>query len=98
MKAGPRQLRKRLGGLIHDLRNRHGWTQEELAGEIRKAGFDRCKRSLLSQIEVGAASLRSEEVYYLRKVFGESFEREFWNPYYHRKTGEAEDLPQGGQS
>lgn len=88
MKTGPRQLRKRLGATLRELRIRHGWTQEELVVHLCKAGFDRCKRSLLSQIEVGAASLRSEEVYYFREVFGEAFERDFWNAYYNRKAGE----------
>jgi hypothetical protein len=77
---------------------RHDWTQVELVSHLRQAGFDRCQRSLLSQIEAGAASIRGEEIYYLRDVFGKSFENEFWNPYYNRMTGEAEDLPQGGNS
>jgi len=96
MKTGALQLRKRLGGVIHGLRVREGWTQEKLAGEFRKAGFDRCKRSLLSQLEIGAASIRGEEIYYLRKVFGEAFEREFWNPYHNRTTGET--ASRGGSS
>jgi len=96
MNAGSRQLRKRLGGLIHDLRIRNGWTQEELASECRKAGFERCKRSLLSQLEVGAASIRGEEIYWLRKVFGESFECEFWGPYHDRKIKEVDPERGGG--
>jgi len=88
MTAGPRHLRKRLGVLIRKLRMDRNWTQQELVTLLRKAGFDRCKRSLLSQIEVGAASLRSEEVYYFREVFGATFERDFWNPYHHQPSGD----------
>ena len=91
MIVGPRQLRKRLGATLREMRIRHGWTQEQLVTLLRQTGFDRCKRSLLSQIEVGAASLRSEEVYYFREVFGASFERDFWNPYHYQPSGDEED-------
>lgn len=89
MKAGPLQLRKRLGNMLRELRAQNDWTQEELVTHLRKAGFGRCTRSLISQIEIGAASIRGEEIYFLRDVFGEEFERGFWNPFYNRTNSEG---------
>jgi len=90
MKAGSRLLRKRIGALIRELRRARGWTQIDLSEKLRQSGFDRCKRSLLSQIEAGTASVRSEEIYHLREVFGKGFELDFWNPYYNRAVGEIQ--------
>ena len=91
MKAEPRRLRRRLGGLLRELRIRNEWTQEELVTHLRQAGFERCRRSLISQIEIGAASIRGEEIYYLREVFGETFERAFWSPYHNTKPSLGEE-------
>lgn len=91
MRTGPRQLRKQFGATLRELRIRHGWTQEYLVTRLQHAGFDRCKRSLLSQLEVGAASIRGEEIYFLRAVFGDEFERDFWNPYYNRRINEIRE-------
>lgn len=33
-------------------------------------------------------TIRGEEIYFLRDVFGDEFERDFWHPYYNRKNGE----------
>ena len=95
MKAGPIQLRKRFGEMLRQLRRRNDWTQKELVSHLRQAGFGRCRRSLLSQIEIGVASIRGEEIYYLRKVFGERFEQEFWNPYHNRQTRQISKMKEG---
>lgn len=68
------------GRSVRAARLARGWTQEELSEILISNGFKRCKRSLLSQIEVGAAFARAHEVYYFRKIFGQSFERAFWPP------------------
>jgi len=77
------QWKRQLGASIRAFRINQGWTQEELAQHLREGGFQRCSRSLLSQIEAGVATIRGYEIYYLRQIFGESFEREFWGPFHN---------------
>ena len=76
--------KKVLGAHIRDLRVLNGWTQRDLAAKLKRAGFRRCSRALLSQIEAGVATIRGHELYYLRKVFGKVFESEFWKPVHER--------------
>jgi hypothetical protein len=49
----------------------------------------RCSRALLSQIKAGVATIRAYEIYYLRQVFGEAFENEFWKPFHDRRSRRA---------
>lgn len=81
--------KRAMGACVRSLRLHRGWTQEELATRLRESGFRRCSRVLVSQIEVGLAAMRAHEIYYLRQVFGESFEREFWQPYHGGSAGTA---------
>lgn len=82
------EWKRLLGVRIRDMRVLTGLTQQELADLLRRSGFQRCSRALLSQIEAGVATIRGHEIYYLRKVFGEDFESEFWKPFYHRRSRE----------
>lgn len=79
----PRKARE---AFIRELLIFHTWTQEQLLSRLQSEGFRRCSRSLISQIEVGAACIRGEEIYYFREVFGMSFDKEFWKPYHKRKS------------
>jgi transcriptional regulator with XRE-family HTH domain len=81
--------RRQLGRCIQRIRIRHGWAQHELASRLRKCGFRRCSRTLLSHIEIGVANIRGHEIYYLRQVFGEAFEQDFWHPCRLSKDGDA---------
>lgn len=80
------EWKRLLGVRIRDMRVLTGLTQQELAARLRRAGFRRCSRALLSQIEAGVATIRGHEIYYLRKVFGGDFENEFWKPFHHRRS------------
>ncbi len=87
MKKGDR-WKNLLGVRIRELRVLRGWTQQEFSALLRRNGFRRCSRALLSQIETGGATIRGHEVYYLRQVFGADFEKEFWKPFHHRGSRE----------
>ncbi len=95
MKCGER-WKHQLGMCIREQRVLLGWTQRDLADRLQQTGFARCGRSLLSQIEIGAASIRGEEIYYFRKVFGPSFEQEIWKPYHIRTVKEPEHSSKEG--
>jgi len=75
-----------LGTRVRNIRILNGWTQRDLAARLRRGGFRRCSRALLSQIETGVATIRGHEIYYLRQVFGDAFEIEFWKPFYERRA------------
>lgn len=75
-----------LGVRIREIRVLNGWTQRDLAARLRESGFRRCTRALLSQVETGVATIRGYEIYYLRQVFGEGFETEFWKPFHHGRS------------
>lgn len=77
--------KKLLGVRIRENRVLAGLTQQDLAARLRRGGFRRCSRALLSQIEAGVATIRGYEVYHLRQVFGEAFESEFWEPFHHHR-------------
>lgn len=81
-----REWKRLLGVRIRESRVLTGLTQQELAARLRRRGFRRCSRALLSQIEAGVATIRGYEIYYLRKVFGEAFESEFWKPFHERRS------------
>ena len=85
MKKGDR-WKKLLGIHIRELRVLNGWTQQEFSVLLRQNGFQRCSRALLSQIETGGATIRGHEIYYLRQVFGEIFESEYWKPFHERQA------------
>lgn len=85
MKKGDRWKRQ-IGILIREFRVLNGWTQLEFAARLRSAGFRRCSRALLSHIETGIATIRAHEIYYLRQVFDEDFEREFWKLFHDRQS------------
>ncbi|MFA7235107.1 MAG: helix-turn-helix transcriptional regulator [Terrimicrobiaceae bacterium] len=80
------EWKRLLGVRIRESRVLNGLTQQELAARLRRGGFRRCSRALLSQIETGVATIRGHEIYYLRKVFGKDFESEFWKPFHHRRA------------
>jgi len=75
-----------LGARIREIRVLNCWTQRDLAALLRRGGFQRCSRALLSQIETGVATIRGHEIYYLRQAFGEAFEREFWKPFHELRA------------
>jgi len=60
----PIQVRKRLGELIRSLRERRGWSQEELANAT---GFG---RSFTSSIERGTKDVRISTLVRLANIFG----------------------------
>ncbi len=75
-----REWKKRIGDSIQTARLLKGLTQEELSARLRKQGFARCSRCLLSKIESGVSVIRGHEIFYVRLVLGSEFEELFWRP------------------
>ncbi|HLW53451.1 MAG TPA: helix-turn-helix transcriptional regulator [Candidatus Angelobacter sp.] len=59
----PGEIRRRLGKRVVELRNQHGWTQEELAYTTGMG------RSFTSAIETGKKDIRLSTVVKLANVF-----------------------------
>jgi transcriptional regulator with XRE-family HTH domain len=60
------------------MRVRRDWTQEALSEKLRLAGWTKCKRSWLARIETGEVGVKDLHLAFLREVFGEEFEVQFW--------------------
>lgn len=62
-----------IGPQIRRLRSQKGWTQEELAGALQRAGLD-ISRSGLAKIEARMVWVGDHETIFFMKVLGVSFE------------------------
>lgn len=65
-----------VGPTIRKLRNRKGWTQEELAAKLQVEGWD-CTRSWLARIEARQVQVKEYELLYFQKLFGVELEALF---------------------
>lgn len=68
-----RDFKNSTGPVIRQLRNRAGWTQDELAAKLQLKGWD-CTRSWLAKIEAQQVYVKDFELLYFRAVFGKSLE------------------------
>ncbi len=75
-----------LGTLIREIHFRSGWIPRDIVALLRHRGFRRCSLALPSQMKSGVATIRGHKIYYLRQVFGEAFECEFWKPLHERRA------------
>lgn len=78
MKAA-RKYKNISGRLLRRMRVRREWTQETLSEKLRLAGWTKCKRSWLARIETGEVGVKDLHLAFLREVFGEEFEDQFWD-------------------
>lgn len=81
------EWKKQIGQAIQATRLLSNLTQDELAARLRKKGFNRCSRCLLSKIESGVSVIRGYELYYIRQVVGSKFEKLFWSPINKSRKG-----------
>ena len=65
-----------VGPTIRKLRNRKGWTQEELAAKLQVEGWD-CTRSWLARIEARQVQVKEYELLYFQKLFSVELETLF---------------------
>jgi len=77
MKAA-RKYKNISGRLLRRMRVRREWTQEILSEKLRLAGWTKCKRSWLARIETGEVGVKDLHLVFIREVFGEEFEAQFW--------------------
>lgn len=66
-----------VGPTIRKMRNRQGWTQDQLAAKLQLTGWD-CTRSWLAKIEARQVAVKDFELLYFRAVFGNTLE-EFYS-------------------
>ncbi|HWC58167.1 MAG TPA: helix-turn-helix transcriptional regulator [Verrucomicrobiae bacterium] len=69
-------IKNAVGPTIRKLRNRKGWTQEELAAKLQIEGWD-CTRSWLARIEARQVQVKEYELLYFQKLFGVELEELF---------------------
>ncbi len=62
-----------IGPQVRRLRNQRGWTQEQLAGALQRAGLDVC-RSGVAKIEARMVWVPDHELYYFMNIFRVKFE------------------------
>lgn len=67
---------KKVGANLADLRNKKGYTQEQLAAKLQVLGCD-LTRSALAKIEVGQRHIYPDEMKALREALGVSFDALF---------------------
>lgn len=77
MKAA-RKYKNISGRLLRRLRVRKEWTQEILSEKLRLAGWTKCRRSWLARIETGEVGVKDFHLVFIREVFGDEFEDQFW--------------------
>lgn len=61
------RYRNLIGPTIRRLRYQKGWTQEELAGALQRAGWD-ISRSGVAKLEARVSWVKDFQLHYLRKV------------------------------
>ena len=69
-------IEKRIGKNIHNLREKAGLTQDQLAAKLQLSGCD-VTRSAIAKIEVGQRHLYPDEVILIKNILGTDFESIF---------------------
>ena len=69
-------IEKKIGNNIHNLRERAGLTQEQVAAKLQISGCD-ITRSAVAKIEVGQRHLYPDEIILLKEILGTSYEEIF---------------------
>jgi len=69
-------IEKRIGKNIHNLREKAGLTQDQLAAKLQLSGCD-VTRSAVAKIEVGQRHLYPDEVILIKNILGTDFESIF---------------------
>lgn len=65
-----------IGPQVRKLRSQRGWTQDELAGALQRAGLD-ISRSGLAKIESRMILVRDHHLFFFMKVLRVSFQELF---------------------
>lgn len=71
-----REIEKRVGENIKRLRDREGYTQDELAAKMQLEGCD-MTRSALAKIEVGQRHLYPDEIILIKKILNVAYDELF---------------------
>lgn len=64
---------KKVGGIIRNLREKAGLTQEQLSAKLQVCGCD-ITRSALAKIEVGQRHLYPDEIKLIKEILDVSFD------------------------
>ncbi len=64
---------KQLGGRIRELREKAGFTQEQLSAKLQVNGCD-ITRSALAKIEVGQRHIYPDEIKLMKEILNVSFD------------------------
>ena len=83
--------RNLIGPQVRKLRSQKGWTQDQLAGALQRAGWD-LSRSSVAKIEARMVWVGEYELYYFMKVFRVDFKDLFppidpQSPYLYETLG-----------
>lgn len=71
-----KEIERRVGNNIRNLREKSGTTQEQLAAKLQVSGCD-ITRSAVAKIEVGQRHLYPDEIILIKCILNVSFEEIF---------------------